>query len=289
MLYRIPSSEAYIADCLSYVLVWKKRLQETITKLTFEESLCTFMTKIAKRHNEHSNLIKEVQVFMNFALRNQQASIKALEIQVRKMSIILHEKLSENLRCLTEIMLNTNDEMIYTYVEADIPSICCIDASQYVVSNLQNRTLFSKSTETDEVKDLEAYRSNAMPLRKALPRKEKDLGSFTLPYFINNMCFNKALADLGASISVMSYSTYTTLGLGDLIPTKLIVELIDRIMKQPKEIVENVLVGLHTAYPKESWVGGGEVSGLQSEEWGCKKLAGKKDDDEQYICIGVHG
>ncbi|GJX20055.1 gag-pol polyprotein [Tanacetum coccineum] len=37
-----------------------------------------------------------------------------------------------------------------------------------------------------------------------------------------------ALADLGASISVMSLSTYTTLGLGDLIPTKLIIELADR-------------------------------------------------------------
>ncbi|GKE26842.1 homeodomain-like protein [Tanacetum coccineum] len=57
------------------------------------------------------------------------------------------------------------------------------------------------------------------------------------------MCY-KALADLGASVSVMPYSTYTTLGLGDLIPTKLIVELADRIVKRPKGIVENVLVEL---------------------------------------------
>ncbi|GJR83425.1 hypothetical protein Tco_0154210 [Tanacetum coccineum] len=40
----------------------------------------------------------------------------------------------------------------------------------------------------------------------------------------------------------MPYSTYNTLGLGDLIPTKLIVELADRTVKRPKEIVENVLV-----------------------------------------------
>nr|GEW01763.1 hypothetical protein [Tanacetum cinerariifolium] len=59
------------------------------------------------------------------------------------------------------------------------------------------------------------------------------------------MCY-KALADLGASISVMPYSTYTILGLGDLIPTKLIVELADRIVKRPKEIVENVLVELRS-------------------------------------------
>ncbi|GKB04380.1 uncharacterized mitochondrial protein-like protein, partial [Tanacetum coccineum] len=42
----------------------------------------------------------------------------------------------------------------------------------------------------------------------------------------------------------MPYSTYTTLGLGDLIPTKLIVELADRTVKRPKGIAENVLVGI---------------------------------------------
>ncbi|GKE39412.1 reverse transcriptase domain-containing protein [Tanacetum coccineum] len=94
--------------------------------------------------------------------------------------------------------------------------------------------------ETNGEKDLEAQ---AKPLGKALPRKEKDPWSFTLPCFIKNMYY-KALADLGASVSVMPYSTYTTLGLGDLIPTKLIVELADRTVKRPKGIVENVLVGI---------------------------------------------
>ncbi|GJT47366.1 hypothetical protein Tco_0956081 [Tanacetum coccineum] len=31
----------------------------------------------------------------------------------------------------------------------------------------------------------------------SLPEKEKDPGSFTLPCFINNICFDKALVDLG--------------------------------------------------------------------------------------------
>ncbi|GJS22393.1 hypothetical protein Tco_0451025 [Tanacetum coccineum] len=38
-----------------------------------------------------------------------------------------------------------------------------------------------------------------------LPPKEKDLGCFTLSCKINDMCFDKALADLGASVSVMPY------------------------------------------------------------------------------------
>ncbi|GJW01539.1 hypothetical protein Tco_1556790 [Tanacetum coccineum] len=41
----------------------------------------------------------------------------------------------------------------------------------------------------------------------------------------------------------MPFSSYTTLGLGDLVPTKLIVELADKIVKHPKGIAKNVLVG----------------------------------------------
>ncbi|GJV67665.1 hypothetical protein Tco_1483174 [Tanacetum coccineum] len=81
-------------------------------------------------------------------------------------------------------------------------------------------------------------------LDDALPPMEKDSGSFTLPCYINNMSFNKALADLGASVSVMPYSTFTNLGLGELAPTKLIVELANRTVKCPKGITENVLVGI---------------------------------------------
>ncbi|GKA33607.1 putative ribonuclease H-like domain-containing protein [Tanacetum coccineum] len=77
-----------------------------------------------------------------------------------------------------------------------------------------------------------------------LDRTEKDPGSFTLPCFINNVCFDNALADLGASVSIMPLSTYHNLGLGELAHTKLTVELADKIVKYPKGIDENMLVGI---------------------------------------------
>ncbi|GJR37188.1 hypothetical protein Tco_1212872 [Tanacetum coccineum] len=136
------------------------------------------------------------------------------------MSIILHEKLSGDLQSSTEIMPRVNDETISTSVETDKLSIRRIEASQYAISNLQNRNLFSESKkmtgrspshlnddhwdklkETDGEKDMEGHYTNAKPFGKALPRKEKDPRSFTLPCFINNMCFNKALVDLGTSNS----------------------------------------------------------------------------------------
>ncbi|GJW42730.1 putative reverse transcriptase domain-containing protein [Tanacetum coccineum] len=52
----------------------------------------------------------------------------------------------------------------------------------------------------------------------------------------------KALVDLGASVSVMPFSTYTNLGLGILSHTRLTIELADRTIKQPRGIAKNVLV-----------------------------------------------
>ncbi|GJW79624.1 homeodomain-like protein [Tanacetum coccineum] len=75
----------------------------------------------------------------------------------------------------------------------------------------------------------------------SLTGAEKDPGSFTLPCFINNVCFDNALVDLGASVSVMPLSTYLNLRLGELAHTKLIVELADM---TPKGIAENVLVSI---------------------------------------------
>ncbi|GJV02767.1 homeodomain-like protein [Tanacetum coccineum] len=84
-------------------------------------------------------------------------------------------------------------------------------------------------------------------LRSTLPvlsqsNKEKDPESSTLPCFINNVCFDNALVDLGASVSVMPLSTYLNLELGELAYTKLTVELADRTVKYPKGIAKNVLV-----------------------------------------------
>ncbi|GJS06628.1 putative reverse transcriptase domain-containing protein [Tanacetum coccineum] len=83
-----------------------------------------------------------------------------------------------------------------------------------------------------------------IPSKTAADAKEKDLGSFTVPCFINNVYFDNALVDLGASVSVVPLSTYLNLGLGELARTKLTVELADRTVKYPKGIAKNVLVGI---------------------------------------------
>nr|GEX18784.1 putative reverse transcriptase domain-containing protein [Tanacetum cinerariifolium] len=58
---------------------------------------------------------------------------------------------------------------------------------------------------------LEAYSYEASHIDNFIPQKEKDPMSFTLPCYINNVCFDNALADLGASVSLMTLSTYLNL------------------------------------------------------------------------------
>ncbi|GJT64178.1 hypothetical protein Tco_1015658 [Tanacetum coccineum] len=169
-------------------------------------------------HEENSNIIKEIRASTDAVIRNQGASIKNLEIQIGQMT--------------------------------DFSEILRIGCGTYVVSGTRHRSILSETVpfprrlqnfgcddwrEAQDVKILDAY-------DHTLPQKEKDLGSFTLSCFIQNICFDKALVDLGASVSVMPFSTYTNLSLGILSHTRLTIELADRTIKQPSGIAKNVLI-----------------------------------------------
>ncbi|GJS64136.1 DNA-directed DNA polymerase [Tanacetum coccineum] len=79
-------------------------------------------------------------------------------------------------------------------------------------------------------------------LLNKLPSKEKDPGSFTIPYDIGQLHINNALADLGASISLMPYTMYKKLGLGELKASRMSLELADRSIQYPRGIIENTLI-----------------------------------------------
>ncbi|GJT14543.1 DNA-directed DNA polymerase [Tanacetum coccineum] len=56
---------------------------------------------------------------------------------------------------------------------------------------------------------------------------------------------NKALADLGASISVMSYSMFLRLSLGEIKPTRMCIELANKSTQIPRGITENDIVKIN--------------------------------------------
>nr|GEY63659.1 hypothetical protein [Tanacetum cinerariifolium] len=77
-------------------------------------------------------------------------------------------------------------------------------------------------------------RYSALLLNK-LPSKEKDPGSFTIPCDIGQLYINNALADLGASTSLMPYTMYEKLGLGEPKATRMSLELTDRASTEDDE------------------------------------------------------
>ena len=85
-------------------------------------------------------------------------------------------------------------------------------------------------------------------IRNNLPPKYKDPGSPTISIVVGNSKLERALADLGASVNLFPYSVYVELGLGELEPTNITLQLADRSVKIPKSIVKDVLVQVDRFY-----------------------------------------
>ncbi|GJU65042.1 homeodomain-like protein [Tanacetum coccineum] len=151
-----------------------------------------------------------------------------------------HEDANEHIESMGKIQ-RTIDE---------IPSTLLDEYARAQLKNLGreiktvNEKVYAAQKGSYGLQYLDACSNRATRLYDYLPQKKKYPGSFTLPCYINNIYFEKALADLGASVSVMPLTTYLNLGLGELAHTKLTIELADRTMKHPKGITENVLVGI---------------------------------------------
>ena len=79
-------------------------------------------------------------------------------------------------------------------------------------------------------------------IQNCLPKKMQDPDSFTIPCKIGHANIGKALCDSGASINLMPSSITRRLGLGELTPTAMALQMADRTLAHPKGILENVLI-----------------------------------------------
>ena len=79
-------------------------------------------------------------------------------------------------------------------------------------------------------------------IQNNLPPKYKDPGSLTISIVVGNSKLGHALVDLGVSVNLLPYSVYVDLGLGELEPTNITLQLADHSIKIPRGIVKDVLV-----------------------------------------------
>ncbi|GJV80936.1 hypothetical protein Tco_1516806 [Tanacetum coccineum] len=197
---------------------WKKpTIHSSMNPINLEDSIeqqgrdstNKIMEILPKRHEENLNIIKEIRASTDTALRNQGALIKTLKIQIGQMSKVLKERGFGSLPSSTEINPRDQVKSIST-AKADFSKIRHIRHEPYAVSGTQYRSLFSETVpfprqlqnfscdyyrEAQDVKILDTY-------DHSFPQKEKDPGSFTLPCFMHNIYFDKALVDLGASTGI---------------------------------------------------------------------------------------
>ncbi|GKB83215.1 hypothetical protein Tco_0950110 [Tanacetum coccineum] len=125
-----------------------KTLEEAYYTQSMEDTLSNFMSESAKRHEENSNLIKEIRALIDVVIRNQGASIKTLEIQIGQMSKVLQERGFRSLPRLTETNPRDQVKSISTSIKADSNSIRRIGSNQYAVSTGQNSTPLYKARQT---------------------------------------------------------------------------------------------------------------------------------------------
>ena len=74
-----------------------------------------------------------------------------------------------------------------------------------------------------------------------VPKKEADLGIFTTPVKFSKVLVKKALADLGASVSIMLLSLYKRIK-AEIKPTRMSLQLADRSVRFPVGVVEDLPV-----------------------------------------------
>ncbi|XP_010692570.1 uncharacterized protein LOC104905667 [Beta vulgaris subsp. vulgaris] len=85
-------------------------------------------------------------------------------------------------------------------------------------------------------------------LQNKIPLKLKYPGSFSIPCHVGALFIDKALCDLGASVSVMPLSIFNKLNLGALKYTQITLQMADRSVKYPLGILDDVSVRVGKFY-----------------------------------------
>lgn len=104
------------------------------------------------------------------------------------------------------------------------------------------KDLFTNKRKFEEVSMVTLSKGCSIILQNKLPAKNKDLGSFTTPCMIGSLVIEKALSNLCASFNFIPYTIFRKLGLRDLQPAMMTLQLGDRSIRHHKGIIKYVLV-----------------------------------------------
>nr|XP_023876781.1 uncharacterized protein LOC111989228 [Quercus suber] len=204
----------------------------------------------------------------NVVIQNNLASICNLEVQISQLSSMLTERttgtlpsntvtnLKEHVKAISLKSGRTYEELKVTNAKQDEAVDNEESKMKEADSEMKEVEQAEKTMEDERASKSKKYREwkleehetvmltkeSSAILQKKLSPKLKDLGSFTIPCTKGKSYFDRALCDLGASINPMPLSFFRKLGLGEVKPTTISLQLADRSIKYPRGVIENVLV-----------------------------------------------
>ncbi|CAM8972976.1 unnamed protein product [Rhodiola kirilowii] len=104
------------------------------------------------------------------------------------------------------------------------------------------KEIMSGKRKIDGIENVALSEECSAATNRPMPPKLQDSWSFSIPCDIGGFPVRRALCDLGASVSIMPYSLYAKLNLGDLCPTNITIRLADRSCRLPRGILKDVPV-----------------------------------------------
>jgi hypothetical protein len=129
---------------------------------------------------------------------------------------------------------------IFKQLHINIPLVEALEQMPNYVKFLKD--ILSKKRKLSEFETVALTKECSAILTCKIPPKLKDPGSFTIPCSIGGQEVGHALCDLGASINLMPLSVFNKLGIGEVRPTTVTLQLADRSIAYPKGKIEDILV-----------------------------------------------
>ncbi|KAI3734462.1 hypothetical protein L6452_13931 [Arctium lappa] len=129
---------------------------------------------------------------------------------------------------------------IFKQLHINIPLVEALEQMPNYVKFLKD--ILNKKRRLSEYETVALTKECSALLTCKIPPKLKDPGSFTIPCSIGGQEVGHALCDLGASINLMPLSIFNKLGIGEVRPTTVTLQLADRSLAYPKGKIEDILV-----------------------------------------------
>ncbi|GJW04492.1 leucine-rich repeat receptor-like protein kinase PXL2 [Tanacetum coccineum] len=205
-----------------------------------EETLNNFIKESLIRQKESKNMVWGIKKSYDQTFKTQASSIKKIEYHSGKIAKIIQDREARSLPSSTKTnprglahAITTRNELNYKPPKNPLEDM----------TNPQGKTAVKETLTKNIEEALEQMPKYVKFMKDLLAKKGK--AEETSKRNLNErwkISIDKGLADLGASISLMPYSMYARLDLGELKPTHVCIELANKATQYPRGIAENVIV-----------------------------------------------